>query len=143
MYNHRLSNFKNIKKTIYMYLTLSVIFVLTGCGIQKKHLDTSKNVKAKPSFEDIEKGMVLVSSLGDPNLSLEDMKRIFGEKFDESSKTFNAKTQSTEYKFYPYGRSVKPIVVGFNNKKQYTYLVDSGGTKNPKPPRIVKIKDID
>lgn len=115
--------------------------LLIGCGANKSYKPLPKIAESELTLAEMQKGVVGIAILYHPNLNLQDIKTLFESNFDESSKTFNDKTQGTEYKFYPFGRSNPPTVLGFNSKNEYIYFIDKGGKKNPKPPKIIYVRE--
>lgn len=118
-------------------LSLILIFggFLSGCSTPKPQDNNKLTVKQ------LQAGLLRILALTDENLDLDQIKEIYKEDFEESSKRFNPETKATEYKVYPYGRKNPPLFMGFDEKKRYVYTVGEKPSKSGKPPKILWAKD--
>lgn len=130
-----------MNKVLRRGFVVSLMILSAGCGTKKIHQPLPKIAKGELNLTEMKQGLVCLSALFKPNANLQDMKRLFGRNFDESSKRFNNRTLATEYKVYLFGPEHEATVIGFNKENEYIYFVDKGGTKNPKPPRTVYVRE--
>lgn len=100
-------------------MLMSVLF-LSGCNTVRQSITSND----KLTFKQMQVGLLRIAALRDENLSLEQIKEIYKEDFDDSSRFFNSKTGATEYTVYPYTRKNRPVVLGFDQENRYAYFVD-------------------